>query len=243
MPLKKILILGAGGHGKVLADLIDQIADWEAVGFLDDDPAKHRTRVLDIPVLGPTISLAATAEKAGATAVALGFGDNQVREEYFARALAAGLAVPNLTHPSAVVSRHAELGRGVVILAGAIVNPGAVIEDNVCLNTRAAVDHDCRVGAHALILPSAVLTGNVRIGRFATVGANLGGRNSRVAPRGGSRGWLRRGRHKRCRKRRSCGREPGPAAGSGSTRHPRLIRVGSISRPGPAPIRLRESPG
>ena len=172
MPLGKILILGAGGHGKVLADLIDQLADWEAVGFLDDDPTKHGTGLLDIPVLGSTISLEATAEKAGATAVALGFGDNQVREEYFARALAAGLAVPNLTHPSAVISRHAELGRGVVILAGAIVNPGAVIEDNVCVNTRAAVDHDCRVGAHAHILPSAVLTGNVRIGRFATVGAN-----------------------------------------------------------------------
>ena len=171
MPLGKILILGAGGHGKVLADLIDQLAAWEAVGFLDDDPAKHCARVLDIPVLGPTISLAATAEKAGATAVALGFGDNQVREEYFARALAAGLAVPNLTHSSAVISRHAELGRGVVILAAAVVNPGALIDDNVCLNTRASVDHDCRVEAHARILPGAILTGNVRVGRRATIGA------------------------------------------------------------------------
>ena len=170
-PLGKLLILGAGGHGKVLADLIDRVAAWRAVGFLDDDPAKHGGRVLDLPVLGPTSELVAVAEKTRATAVALAFGDNGRRETYFARVLAAGLAAPSLIHPSAVISGHAELGRGIVILAGAVVNPGALIEDNVCVNTRASVDHDCRIEAHAHILPGAVLTGNVRVGRQATIGA------------------------------------------------------------------------
>ncbi len=171
MPVKKILILGAGGHGKVLADLIDRLADWRAVGFLDDDPAKQGDRVLGLPVLGPTAELAAVAEKTRATAVALAFGDNGLRETFFARVLATRLAAPCLIHPSAVISRHAELGRGVVILAAAVVNPGALIDDNVCLNTRASVDHDCRVEAHARILPGAILTGNVRVGRRATIGA------------------------------------------------------------------------
>lgn len=171
MPLGRILILGAGGHGKVLADLIERLADWRAVGFLDDDPAKQGKRVLDVPVLGPPRALSAVAEKTGAMAAVPAFGDNQIREQHFSRALEAGLATPNLLHPSAVISRHAELGRGIVILAGAVANPGALIEDNVCLNTRASVDHDCRVEAHAHIFPGAVLTGNVRVGRHATVGA------------------------------------------------------------------------
>ncbi len=70
-----------------------------------------------------------------------------------------------------MISRHAELGRGVAVLAGVIVNPGTLIEDNVCLNTRALVDHDCRVEAHAQVLPGAILTGSVRAGRRATIGA------------------------------------------------------------------------
>ena len=171
MPLGKILILGAGGHGKVLADLIDRLAHWRAVGFLDDDPAKQGQRVLDVPVLGLTRSPAAAAEKAGASAVVPAFGDNGLRETYFSRVLETGLALPNLIHPSAIISRHTELGRGIALLAGAVVNPGTLIEDNVCLNTRACVDHDCRIEAHAHILPGAVLTGNVRVGRRATIGA------------------------------------------------------------------------
>ncbi len=83
MPRENILILGAGGHGKVLADLIDLLAEWRAVGFLDDDPAKQGDRVLGLPVLGPTSELAVAAEKTRATAVALAFGDNGSRETYW----------------------------------------------------------------------------------------------------------------------------------------------------------------
>ena len=77
----------------------------------------------------------------------------------------------NVIHPNAHLSRFVELGVGVTILAGAVINPGTVIEDNACVNTSASVDHDNHLERGCHVFPNATLTGGVRVGQFAYVGS------------------------------------------------------------------------
>ena len=169
--LKNLVILGAGAHGKVLVDLVQQTPGFRLVGLLDDDPAKIGTAVLGSPVLGPIQQLQSLSRQAHISSVAFGTGDNCVRSNWFDAVQKAKLEAATLVHPSAVISRHVKLGTGVVALAGVVVNAGAVIGDNVCLNTGCRVDHDCELGEHSHIFPSATLTGGVKLGPYATVGA------------------------------------------------------------------------
>ena len=168
----KLIILGAGGHGKVLADLASLRPEFEIAGLLDDTTELWGASVLGYPVLGPVAALAEMAGGRGIRAVALGIGDNRLRREWFERVSSLGMETPALLHPAAVVSAHAEVGRGVVALAGVVVNAGAVLGDNACLNTGASVDHDCWVGPHCHVFPNAVLAGGVRLGEYAVVGSN-----------------------------------------------------------------------
>ena len=168
---KNLVVLGAGGHGKVLADLVQQTPDFRLLGLLDDDPAKIGTLVLGSPVLGPIQQLQSLSPEAHISSVAFGAGDNCIRSSWFDAARKAKLEAATLVHPSAVISRHVKLGVGVVVLAGAVVNAGAVIGDDVCLNTGCRIDHDCRRGKHSHVFPGATLTGGVELGPYATVGA------------------------------------------------------------------------
>jgi sugar O-acyltransferase (sialic acid O-acetyltransferase NeuD family) len=103
--------------------------------------------------------------------VAIGIGDNYIRHKKFQQVKACGLELMNVIHPSAHISRFVELGVGVTILAGAVVNPGTVIDDNVCVNTAASIDHDNYLETSCHIFPNATLTGGVRVGRFAYIGS------------------------------------------------------------------------
>ena len=168
---KNLVILGAGGHGKVLADLVQQTPGFRLLGLLDDDPAKLGTLVLGSPVLGPIQQLRSLSHSAQISTLAFGAGDNRIRSNWFDAAQEASLEAATLMHPSAVISRHVKLGFGVIVLAGVVVNAGAVVGDNVCLNTGCRIDHDCRLGKHSHVFPGATLTGGVELCPYATVGA------------------------------------------------------------------------
>ena len=168
---KHLVILGAGGHGKVLADLVLRTPGFRLLGLLDDDPAKIGTLVLGSPILGPIQQLQRLSHSAQISSLAFGAGDNCLRGDWFDEARKAKLEAATLVHPSAVISRHVTLGVGVVALAGVVVNAGAVIGDDVCLNTGCRIDHDCRLGKHSHVFPGATLTGGVELCPYATVGA------------------------------------------------------------------------
>ena len=127
MANKRLMIVGAGAHARVLVDLAQQLPGWDLAGLLDDDFAKADRDVFGVPVLGRTNHLVeiAAAKLAGFAAIA--FGDNALRRRFFEFAREAGLELATLVHPSAIISPHARLGAGVVVLAGVIVNAGAVI--------------------------------------------------------------------------------------------------------------------
>ncbi len=161
-----VLVLGAGGHGKVVADtLLSQGAPVRA--FLDDSPGTWGDYVLGIPVLG-AIDRWSDPTPDGLVS---GVGSNMARRRVVERLGAAAAPLwRNAVHPRATVSPRAALGCDVVIVAGAVVNAGAAIGSHVIINTSASVDHDCVVGDYAHVAPGAHLAGGVVVGEGALVG-------------------------------------------------------------------------
>jgi sugar O-acyltransferase (sialic acid O-acetyltransferase NeuD family) len=168
---RRVIVWGAGGHGKVIVDALLASNCWDLVGILDDDERKIGKKILGISVLDLGAGLAQLAGDLDVGAFAIGIGDNYARDEKFRKLRECGLKVVNVIHPSAHMSRFVELGEGVTILAGATINPGTVIDDNVCVNTAASIDHDNYLERSCHVFPNATLAGGVRVGKFAYVGS------------------------------------------------------------------------
>jgi sugar O-acyltransferase (sialic acid O-acetyltransferase NeuD family) len=167
----RVIVWGAGGHGKVIVDALLASESCTVVGILDDDKSKAGTKVLGVLVSHSSADLKVLSETLDFDYVAIGIGDNYARYKKFQQVKPCGLKPMNVIHPSAQISRFVELGVGITILAGAVINPGTVIEDNVCVNTAASIDHDNYLEASCHIFPNATLTGGVRVGQFAYVGS------------------------------------------------------------------------
>lgn len=167
---KRVFIVGAGGHGKVVIDAMLAIGSCEIVGVIDDDEKKIGKPVLGIPVIGSSAQLPSLAGKHRVRSVALAIGNNYIREHKFHEVKQAGLSVLSVIHPSACVSRFALLGEGIVVLAGSVINPGSVLDDNVCVNTCASIDHDNHLEHSCQVYPNAALAGGVSVGEFSYIG-------------------------------------------------------------------------
>ncbi|OIN98796.1 MAG: transferase [Desulfovibrionaceae bacterium CG1_02_65_16] len=166
----KIVVMGASGHGQVVADILFQMwtkgREMEIVGFLDDDPALRGSRVLGLPVLGSFADLPATPHDC----LALGIGDNETRARVYAQLRQARKRFVTAIHPSAVLAPDVVVGDAAVLAAGSVANPGAHIGENAILNTCSSIDHHCVLGAHAHVAPGAHLAGGVVVGEGALVG-------------------------------------------------------------------------
>jgi sugar O-acyltransferase (sialic acid O-acetyltransferase NeuD family) len=162
--MRRVLIVGSGGHAKVAADIVLEMG-YVVAGFLDDDPDRKGAKVLGFPVHGE-ISEWAQYE---ADAVALGVGANTARH----RIMLDHPSIPWLTliHPRATVSRFAQLGEGSMLAFGSCVGPDAVIGRGVIINTCASVDHDCQIHDFAHVAVGATLAGTVTVEEGALVGA------------------------------------------------------------------------
>jgi sugar O-acyltransferase (sialic acid O-acetyltransferase NeuD family) len=167
----RVIVWGAGGHGKVIVDALLASESCDLVGVLDDDPTKAGGRLLGIPVLHSPGGLRSLLDTLDLDGVAIGIGDNYIRDKKFREAVSCGLKPVNVIHPGAHLSRFVKLGAGVTIFAGAILNAGTVVEDNVCVNTGASVDHDNYLESGCHLFPHATLTGGVRVGGFSYVGS------------------------------------------------------------------------
>jgi sugar O-acyltransferase (sialic acid O-acetyltransferase NeuD family) len=167
---RPIIVVGAGGHGVVVADAL-RAAGCEVIGFLDPDPGKRRAKHGDVTVLGDDSAL--TGYSPSTVQLANGIGSTRstiIRRDIFVRLCAAGWSFATVIHPRSVVSEWARLDAGAQIMAGAIVQPGAVVGENSIVNTAAVVDHDCVIGAHCHIAPGVTLSGGVHVGEMSHVG-------------------------------------------------------------------------
>ncbi|MBI5960526.1 MAG: acetyltransferase [Chloroflexi bacterium] len=164
--MTSILILGAGGHAKVVADiLIGQ--GIEVMGYLDDNPQTWNTKPLNIPVLGPT-HIYAQYEADG---MIIGIGSNIIRRSLVDQLGADGrVSWANAIHHQSIIAPSVRLGVGLIIAAGAILTPDSVIGDHVIINTAATVDHDCQIGAFCHIAPGSHLGGGVQVGEGTLIG-------------------------------------------------------------------------
>ena len=166
---RPLLILGAGGHGKVVAD-VAQAAGRRVVGFVDNDPALAGQSVGGIRILGTMAKLERVAAELGVTDVALAFGDNRVRLEHAREAKLAGMTLATLVHPAASVADSATLGDGTIVCRGAAICVEAELGEACLINTNAVVDHECRLGAGVHVAPAAALAGRVSVGEGAMIG-------------------------------------------------------------------------
>lgn len=168
--MTRVLIIGAGGHGQVVADILARAHEAGEkpypIGFLDDNLRIRGSYLLGLPVLGGIDELHNFAHDA----VILGIGRNDIRRHLFLHLQRDGEIFVTARHPAAVVAPDVTIGAGTVIVAGAIVNPGAKIGCNVILNTGCSVDHHNFIGDHAHIAPGVRLGGDVHIGDGALIG-------------------------------------------------------------------------
>ena len=167
------VILGSGGHGKVLLDTIRLSRAAEVIAILDRDEQKWGEALLGVQVLGGDSKLG-KLKRSGVTCFAVGIGsvgDNAPRMRLFRLGVARGLKALTVVHPRAIISSEAEIGAGCQLLAGCIVNAGARLGRNVLVNSGAIVEHDVKVLEHAHVASGARLAGGVVVGKLAFVGA------------------------------------------------------------------------
>ncbi|MBO9536949.1 NeuD/PglB/VioB family sugar acetyltransferase [Herbaspirillum sp.] len=165
---KKIFIVGAGGHAKVVFDVAVR-AGFEVVAFVDDAPALSGTLCRGIPVRCGDAAVRELIEQ-GISCALIAIGSNAARAKVALRLENLGVRFAVAVHPAAVVDSSATIGAGSVLMAGAVVNADAVIGRHCIINTAASIDHDCRVGDVVHVAPGVRVCGDVGIGDMVLVG-------------------------------------------------------------------------
>lgn len=176
----RLVIIGAGGHGRVLAECA-QAAQLPLVGFVDDNLSLSGTSPLGLPILGTISALESALEnkRIGADGILLGIGNSAFRlrllHTFRTAQLSFPMVFPTLFHPRAWVSPSAICGAGTVVMANASVQTGCRLGAGVILNTNASVDHDSVIGDGVHLCPGVHLAGNVTVGdgTFIGIGASV----------------------------------------------------------------------
>jgi UDP-perosamine 4-acetyltransferase len=164
-----VVIVGAGGHGKVVLDILQAAGEHRVVGFLDADSSMAGTTIGGVNILG-NVNLLPKLKQQKVSGAVIAIGDNRVRAGYAKLLRDEGLELISAIHPSAVISPSATLGPNSVIAAGVVICAEARVGESVIANTGCVIDHECEIGAASHICPGALLAGRVRIGAGAFVG-------------------------------------------------------------------------
>lgn len=167
---RRVIVLGAGGHAKVLIDTL-QTCSTPIQGILDSDPAKQGRMILGVSVIGTDEKLKEWAPNEVVLVNGLGSTESLMpRAVLHQRLRSQGYGFLSVVHPAAVVSSHARLGEGVQIMAGAVIQAGVRLGDGCIVNTGAVVDHDCTLEENVHVAPGAVISGGVHVGGDTHIG-------------------------------------------------------------------------
>lgn len=167
---KPILVIGGGGHAKVLINCL-LLKQMNILGILESDFSKMGQEILGIPIIGPDDAIFECDPSEVLLVNAIGSTRSlALRSDIFRKFKNLGYSFSSVVHPSAIVAADVVMGEGVQIMAGVIVQPGCQIGADSVINTRASLDHDCCIGEHVHIAPGVVLSGGVSIGQQTHLG-------------------------------------------------------------------------
>jgi len=165
---KPVIIIGAGGHARVLFDCL-RLKGVNVLGMLDKEGADNGNA--DLPIIGDDSAISAYPGDTVELVNGLGsVGNMNLRTGIFSRFKNLGYHFRSVIHPSAIIAHDCELGEGVQVLAGAVINTGTKIGADTIVNTGAIVDHECIVGSHVHIAPGGTLSGGIHIGDGTHIG-------------------------------------------------------------------------
>ena len=185
MTTRSVIGLGAGGHAKVVIEILMYTKNLKIYGLLDANHQLHGKELFGVPILGGD-DILDRSKGQGISHFFVGAGgvpNYSVRRRLFELGCQKGLIPVAAIHPAAVLSSSSVLGNGVTAMAGVVVNADARVGDNVILNTGCVVEHDAQIDAHAHIAPGAVVSGGAWVGEEAQVGAGATVRQAvRIGP-------------------------------------------------------------
>jgi sugar O-acyltransferase (sialic acid O-acetyltransferase NeuD family) len=162
---KKIAIVGAGGHGKVVGE-IAFLNNYEKINFFDDKI--NEIKSFPFTIFGNLDYLKDHLKNYDAFFVAI--GDNNIRHSKIEWLKKEKVNIVSLVHPKSTISKFSVLGIGTCVMANAVVNAGTLIKEGVIINTSSSIDHDCIIDNYAHISPNCSLSGNIKIGKFSHLG-------------------------------------------------------------------------
>lgn len=161
----KLLIIGASGHGKVVADIAMKMNKWEYIAFLDDN--KNIETLIGLEIIGTLKDVFIHLDD---FEIFVGIGDNETRQKIYEMLEAHRAHIPVLIHPNANVGSQVNIGNGTVIMAGVVVNCHTNIGKGCIINTGATIDHDNFIEDYVHISPGVHLGGTVKIGKASWLG-------------------------------------------------------------------------
>jgi acetyltransferase EpsM len=167
--MEQVVIYGAGGHAKVVLDIVEQEGTYCVQGLLDKTTEFWGTERWGYSVIGDLDKMSALRTE-GVKCFFVALGDNRERKRVYQDAVIAEFEMISIVHPSVQVGGRVVIGDGCLLVAGAVVNVDARIDQNVIVNTGATIDHDCHIGAHSHISPGVHLAGNVVVGELSHIG-------------------------------------------------------------------------
>ncbi|KMY46266.1 acetyltransferase [Bacillus sp. FJAT-27916] len=161
----KLLIIGASGHGRVVADIALKMNKWKTIAFLDDD--LNIKASMGIEVIGTTKDILTYVKDFD---IFVGLGNNGTRRKIQEILVASGASIPIIVHPNAVIGTQVKLGEGTTVMAGAVINCCTEIGQGCIVNTGSSIDHDTIIEDYVHISPGVHLAGAVKIGRDSWIG-------------------------------------------------------------------------
>jgi len=165
-PDKRVCLLGAGGHAKVIIDILERMGRYRIHGLFDNNQALWGQSLLGYTIIGGE-----AAQKEWTSLLIISIGDNRIRDRLACALRQEHASFAKAIHPGASISRDVRIGDGSVVMAGVVLNADTRIHEHVIVNTSASVDHDCVIQDAVHIAPGAHLCGGVAVGKRSLVGA------------------------------------------------------------------------
>jgi UDP-perosamine 4-acetyltransferase len=166
---EKIIVIGGGGHAKVIISIMKKLKTYEIIGFTE---LEKKSDILGQVYLGTDDILSELYDK-GISKLVLGIGQiksSAIRKKIVDNTKVIGFEFPSIISPNAVINEQVEIGCGTVIMDGVVINSGSKIGEFSIINTNSSIDHDCKIGNHTHIAPGVTLSGDVIIGDDVLIG-------------------------------------------------------------------------